>query len=233
MPGDIVVLEQGNNIPADCRLIEAFGVRVNNATVTGESLSKLRTAEPSEKEEMIHAENILLAGTSMVSGEAKAVVFATGMHTEFGKIAHLTQTGARRRLSAARAGRVLEPFDRHPGHGDRPRFLRDQPHDRRSVLGGFHLRDRHHRRDGAGGAAAYADAGAGSGHAAHGEANVLIRYLPSVETLGSTTVICTDKTGTLTQNRMTVRRLWLGADFECSLEPDAVEKSRRSTGLSL
>ncbi len=93
VPGEIVLLEQGNNIPADCRLIEAFGVRINDATVTGESLSKLRTAEPSEAEEVIHAENILLAGTSMVSGEAKAVVFATGMHTEFGKIAHLAQTG--------------------------------------------------------------------------------------------------------------------------------------------
>ena len=93
VPGDIVLLEQGNNIPADCRLVEAFGVRVNDATVTGESLSKPRTAGPSAKEEIIHAENILLAGTSMVSGEAQAVVFATGMHSEFGKIAHLTQTG--------------------------------------------------------------------------------------------------------------------------------------------
>lgn len=93
VPGDIVLLEQGNNIPADCRVVEAFGVRVNDATVTGESLSKLRTAGPSAREEIIHAENILLAGTSMVSGEARAVVFATGMHTEIGKIAHLTQTG--------------------------------------------------------------------------------------------------------------------------------------------
>src|SRR6516165_6926929 len=93
VPGDIVLVEQGNNIPADCRLIEAFGVRVNNATVTGESLSKSRVAEPSNHQEIIHAENVLLAGTSLVSGEARAVVFATGMHTEFGKIAHLTQTG--------------------------------------------------------------------------------------------------------------------------------------------
>jgi len=93
VPGDIILLEQGNNIAADCRLVEAFGVRVNDATVAGESLSKLRTAGPSAKEEIIHAENILLAGTSMVSGEAQAVVFATGMHSEFGKIAHLTQTG--------------------------------------------------------------------------------------------------------------------------------------------
>ena len=103
MPGDIVLLEQGDNIPADCRLIEAFGVRVNTATITGESLPKARDAEPSEADELIHSKNILLAGTSMVSGEAKAVVFATGMHTEFGKIAHLTQTG--REASRPCAGR--------------------------------------------------------------------------------------------------------------------------------
>ncbi|MDO9065391.1 MAG: HAD-IC family P-type ATPase, partial [Sulfuricella sp.] len=93
VPGDIVLLEQGDYIPADCRLIEAFGVRVNNATVTGESLPKARDISPSEESELIHGKNILLAGTSMVSGQSKAVVFATGMHTELGKIAHLTQAG--------------------------------------------------------------------------------------------------------------------------------------------
>jgi len=84
---------QGDNIPADCRLIEAFGVRVDTATVTGESLPQARDTSPSEDGELIRGKNILLAGTSMVSGQAKAVVFATGMHTEFGKTAHLTQTG--------------------------------------------------------------------------------------------------------------------------------------------
>jgi sodium/potassium-transporting ATPase subunit alpha len=81
VPGDIVLLEQGDNIPADCRLVEAFGVRVNNAAVTGESLPQARDACPSEVDELISGSNIVLAGTSMVSGQATAVVFATGMHT--------------------------------------------------------------------------------------------------------------------------------------------------------
>ncbi len=92
VPGDVILLEEGDDIPADCRLIEAFGVRVNNATVTGESLPQARDVNPSSEEELIRGKNILLAGTSLVSGEARALVFATAMHTEFGKIAHLTQT---------------------------------------------------------------------------------------------------------------------------------------------
>jgi len=92
VPGDILILQAGDDIPADCRLVEAFGVRVNNATITGESLPKARNAEPCEEEDLLLARNVLLAGTSLVSGEARAVVFATGMNTEFGKIAHLTQT---------------------------------------------------------------------------------------------------------------------------------------------
>jgi sodium/potassium-transporting ATPase subunit alpha len=91
-PGDIIFLSEGDNIPADCRLAEAFGVRVNNATVTGESLPKARDTHESLEEELIHAKNVVLAGTSVVSGNAKALVFATGMRTELGKIAHLTQT---------------------------------------------------------------------------------------------------------------------------------------------
>ena len=94
MPGDIIHLEQGDNIPADCRLIEAYDARVNNAAVTGESLPKAREAAASAADDLIDSKNLVLAGTSMVSGQAKAVVFATGMYTEIGKIAHLTQTAA-------------------------------------------------------------------------------------------------------------------------------------------
>jgi magnesium-transporting ATPase (P-type) len=210
VPGDIVLLEQGDNIPADCRLIEAFGVRVNNATITGESVPKARDAEPSKADELIHSSNILLAGTALASGEAKAVVFATGMHTEFGKIAHLTQTS----LGGA------SPLRREIAHLSRwiailavllgllffaigwalgvpfwddfifaiglivamvPEGLLPTL-TLALVLATQRLAKRH----------------------------VLIRYLPSVEALGSTTVICTDKTGTLTQNRMTVKRVFLG-----------------------
>ena len=219
VPGEIVLLEEGNNIPADCRLIEAFGVRVNDSTITGESRSKVRTAEPSAAEETIHAGNILLAGTSMVSGEAKAVVFATGMHSEFGKIAHLAQTGREAvsplREQVAHLSRVIGILAVAIGLS----FFAIS-----RILGvpfweGFIF------------AIGIIVAMVPEGllptltlalvlaTQRMAKRHVLIRYLPSVETLGSTTVICTDKTGTLTQNRMTVRRIWLGAGVECAPKP--------------
>jgi len=91
VPGDVILLEAGDILPADCRLVEAFGVRVNNATITGESLPTSRDTEPCEEPELLHSRNVLLAGTSLVSGEAKALVFATGSHSAFGRIAQLTQ----------------------------------------------------------------------------------------------------------------------------------------------
>jgi len=223
VPGDIVLLEQGDHIPADCRVIEAFGVRVNNATVTGESRPATRVAAPSAEGESIRAKNILLAGTSMISGQAKAVVFATGMDTELGKIAHLTQAGAK----------AVSPLRKELAHFSRliaavailmgllfftigwvlgvplwedvifaigiivamvPEGLLPT-----LTLALVLATQRMARR------------------------NVLIRYLPSVETLGSTTVICTDKTGTLTQNRMEVKQLFLGQEF---VSPETAEKRR-------
>jgi len=90
--GDVIVLEAGNNVPADCRLIEGFALRVNNATVTGESVSKSLNAAASGEDELAHSKNRLLAGTSVVSGHGRALVFAIGSLTEFGRIAHLSQT---------------------------------------------------------------------------------------------------------------------------------------------
>ena len=94
VPGDVITLSAGDNVPADCRLIEAFGVRVNNATVTGEARPVSRDASVCDENDLLRSRNVLLAGTSLTTGEAKALVFATGMHTVFGGIARLTQATA-------------------------------------------------------------------------------------------------------------------------------------------
>ena len=87
--GDVILLSEGDKVPADARLIETSGLRVNNAPLTGESEPMLRRHEAYEGE-FIESHNIVFAGTAVVSGSGRAVSFATGMQTEFGRIAHLT-----------------------------------------------------------------------------------------------------------------------------------------------
>jgi sodium/potassium-transporting ATPase subunit alpha len=209
VPGDIVLLQEGDDVPADCRLIEAFGTRVNNATVTGESLPKARDAGPSMEDNLLQARNVILAGTSMVTGEAIAVVFATGAHTEFGKIAHLTQTAA---APASPLQKEIARLSRQVA------FLA-------SALGLAFFAIGHVLGlpfwanfvfaigiivalvpEGLLPTVTLSLALATQRMAAR---NALVRHLPSVETLGSATVIVTDKTGTLTRNRMEVKRLFL------------------------
>ncbi|MGH8119947.1 MAG: cation-transporting P-type ATPase [Gammaproteobacteria bacterium] len=93
VPGDLIQLEQGDIIPADCRFIKAFGVLVNHAALTGESIALTRDTNPVKEENLLHCDNVALAGGSLVAGEARALVFATGMHTSFGAIARLMQAG--------------------------------------------------------------------------------------------------------------------------------------------
>ena len=205
--GDIVLLEAGDNVPADCRLTESFGVRVNTATITGESVSKALETSPSDRSDPIHSKNILLAGTAVVAGQATAVVIATGAQTEFGKIAHLSQSEStaasplRRQLAylsrliavlAIGIGVVFFVVGTRIGVPFWQDFIFAigiivamvpeglLPTLTLSlVLAAQRMAKR----------------------------KVLIRHLTSVETLGSATVICTDKTGTLTENRMSVREL--------------------------
>ena len=75
------MLEAGDKVPADCRVVESFSLRVNNATITGESLPHSRNADASHEADLIHSCNVLLAGTMIVSGEVTALTFATGAHT--------------------------------------------------------------------------------------------------------------------------------------------------------
>lgn len=213
VPGDLLLLEEGDDIPADVRLIEGFGVRVNNATITGESIPKGRAPGPVEQEELIHAKNILLAGTSIVGGRGTALVFATGMQTEFGKIAHLTQTAEAPlsplqkeivslsrmiALLATGIGVVFFFIGRAVGLPFWTNFIFAIGIIVANVPEGL---------------LPTVTLALAMGSQRMAKRNALIRHLPSVETLGSATVICTDKTGTLTENRMSVRQLYLPDRF--------------------
>jgi len=92
VPGDVMVLEEGDNISADARLIEAIQMKVDSSTLTGESKPVRKVAEVEEEDENpVEAHNLVFAGTSVASGSGRAVIFATGKNTEFNKIAALTQ----------------------------------------------------------------------------------------------------------------------------------------------
>jgi calcium-translocating P-type ATPase len=226
VPGDLIVLEAGDNVPADSRVIEAFGVRVNNATITGESLPHSRDADPCDEADFMQSRNALLAGTSLVSGEAKALVFATGAHTAFGKIAHLTQT----------VGEPLSPLQREIVRLSRlVALLALGPGVFFFFIGEtIGLSFWENLTFAIGIIVALVPEGllpevtlalalAVKRMARH---QALIRHLPAVETLGSATVICTDKTGTLTENQMAVRRVFAGGSFYESGAPKLVEEYR-------
>lgn len=213
VPGDVILLQEGDSVPADCRLIEAFGVRVNMATVTGESRPRARDANACDAEVMLQGSNVLLAGTAVVAGDCKAVVFATGMNTEFGKIAHLTQ------VSGAR----LSPLQREIVHLSRlvaalalglgVLFFFIGQMMGLSFWANFIFAIGIIVANVPEGLLPTVTLSLAMATQRMAKRNALIRHLPSVETLGSATVICTDKTGTLTLNRMDVKRLYMNGDF--------------------
>jgi magnesium-transporting ATPase (P-type) len=94
VPGDVIVLEEGDRVPADARLIEAFDLWTNNVPLTGESEPQPRDTETVKTVEKayIYSPNLVFMSTSLAKGRGKAVVYATGMATQFGRIASLTQT---------------------------------------------------------------------------------------------------------------------------------------------
>lgn len=213
VPGDILLLQEGDNVPADCRLIDVQALRVNYATISGESLPRSSDVEPSISDDILDSRNILLAGTVVVSGEGRAVVFATGMSTEFGKIAHLSQTTTTPlsplQKEITLLSRLIGLIAVLMGLGF---FLIGE------ILGmpfwtSFIF--------GIGIIVACVPEGLlptvtlclAMATKRMAKRNALIRNLDSVESLGSTTVICTDKTGTLTQNSMHAEKVWLGGEL--------------------
>jgi sodium/potassium-transporting ATPase subunit alpha len=207
--GDVLLIEEGEQIPADARLIEATDMRVDVSSLTGESRPKRRTAEPVADGHLLDIPNLVFAGTPVLSGRGRAVVFATGMQTEFGKIARLS-TGVETGLSPLQReivkvthmvallslamGGMFFAIGISMGLGfwvsaifgigiivaNVPEGLLPTV-TLALALGSQRMAKRH----------------------------ALIKQLTSVETLGCTTVICTDKTGTLTENRMRVARFYM------------------------
>jgi magnesium-transporting ATPase (P-type) len=212
VPGDILVLAEGDNIPADARVIEEYGLRTNNATLTGEAIPARKTSDPSHQSGLSELDrpNLIFAGTSVASGTGKAVIYATGMMTQFGRIAHLTQTIAEEPT----------PFQKELTHLSKitawvALFIGVIV----AVIGYFdlHFPIKEITLLALGVAVAVIPEGLiatltlslAAATQRLAKRGVLAKKLSIVEKLGLVSVICTDKSGTLTQNQMTVRDIWV------------------------
>lgn len=205
VPGDILFVEAGDMITADARIINATQLSVNEASLTGEAMPVEKIAnELSEDVPLADRTNMLHKGTFVTNGNATALVTATGMKTELGKIAHLVQ-GADQ--SATPLEKKLQVFSRKLiyitvalvvlifivgmfTHGDYVELLETA-----IALAVAAIPE---------GLPIVATLALAQGMLKMAKHNVIVKKLSAVETLGGTTVICTDKTGTLTQNKIEV-----------------------------
>jgi Ca2+-transporting ATPase len=209
VPGDVVVLDAGDAVPADCRLVEAHGALVEMAALTGESRPTPRIATPVDpRTPVAEARNCVFMGTSMLNGRARAVVFATGLATEFGRIYRLTagmavEDSPLQRQVTAMAKRVAAVAI---GAGSALFALRAAVS--HSVIGSFVFALGVMVALVPEGLPATMSVSLAVAVRRMARRHALIKRLTAVEALGSTTVICTDKTGTLTKAEMTVQELW-------------------------
>ncbi|MGW2747386.1 cation-translocating P-type ATPase [Streptomyces sp. NPDC001450] len=208
VPGDVVLLEAGDAVSADCRLVEAHDVSVNNAALTGESDAVTRVAGPVPAGPPLEVRNCVFMGTDVVAGTGKAVVSATGTATEFGRIFRLTAAAPRQqtplqRQVAAMARRVAGLALATGAVLFAVRVPSGQPFVDTFVfsLGVMVALVPE-------GLPATLSVSLAIGVRRMARRHALVKQLLAVEALGSTSVVCTDKTGTLTQAEMTVVRLW-------------------------
>ncbi len=212
VPGDIVEIEAGDNVPADTRLLTAFAMRIQEASLTGESLPVEKDAAIvfPEVTSLADRRNMAFMSTVIANGQGRGVVVATGMQTEIGRIARMLQSYEREltplQRQLARLGRVLVMiclvlvgviFLLGMLHGDSlvEALLSSVSLAVAAVPEGL---------------PAVVTTTLALGLQRMVKRNALVRKLPSVETLGCVSVICSDKTGTLTRNEMMVRELEAG-----------------------
>jgi Ca2+-transporting ATPase len=217
VPGDILLLEAGDKIPADARIIEEQSLQCNEGTLTGESFPVMKDAQPLEKDvPVFDRKNTVFAGTVVTYGRSKAVVTSTGMNTEFGKIAEEVTLAEPKKTPLEKRTAEIGKWLGIISLGIC--FLVAGISIVREALTGkldmqFIISMVMFAVALAVAAVPEALAAIVTGALAIGmhqmaKRNALVRKMPAVETLGCTTVICSDKTGTLTKGEMTVRKIF-------------------------
>jgi magnesium-transporting ATPase (P-type) len=212
VPGDVIFLQEGDSIPADCRLISSADLRVNQSTLTGESHPVNRSSLPVSGEGLTETEipNLIFASTYVAAGSGKAIVYRTGMDTAFGHIAEMTQEMGEDLSPLQKEMEQITKIITFIALGFGVVFfiiaftISATPLVKSLILA-------------LGMIVAFVPEGLlptvtlalAMGTQRMAKRNALIKKLSAVETLGCTNVICTDKTGTLTQNEMTVRSVWV------------------------
>lgn len=211
VPGDVIRLEEGDRIAADARLVSAVQLSIDQSTLTGESSPVPRFAEPAPGPagSPVDVPNLVLAGTTVATGRGIAVAYATGPHTEFGRVAHLTETVRREpstlEVEVARTAEVISVLALTTGFAVfllATIFVGIGPQVAFVFAIGIVVANVPE------GLLPTVTLALAIGVQRMARRNALVRRLSAVETLSAATVICTDKTGTLTRNEMTVTRLW-------------------------
>jgi Ca2+-transporting ATPase len=224
VPGDIVLFEAGDRVPADARLLEVVDLKADEAILTGESAAISKDLKAvSEKASIGDRKNSVFMATHMTYGRGKAIVTSTGMNTEFGKIAEMVQT---MEVEESPLKQKLERFAKKLGiiivivcavifalalyevfvlgitHGADPITNIIEAFETAIALAVSAVPE---------GLPAIVTASLALGASKLAKKNAIIRRLSSAETLGATTVICSDKTGTLTKGEMTVRKIFVNS----------------------
>ncbi len=224
--GDVVVIETGDLVPADIRLTEAVNLKISEASLTGESVPEDKITEVIEEDDVPLGDRMNMAYSStMVSyGRGRGIVTATGMATEVGKIAGMIQSVPDTKTPLQKK---IDGMGKYLGLGALAIcvviFIVGVA-EGRNVMDMFMTAVSLAAAAIPEGLPAVSTIVLAVGVQRLAKKNAIVRHLPSVETLGSTSVICSDKTGTLTQNRMTVVRVFTdGRMTDTPFEPDAAQ----------